>query len=395
MTAHYSNRPVSDAELQRRWTAARAAMGEQDIDALLIFGNNDYMTGYGKYLTDVPATFGYPTTLVFPADDAMSIVAHGPLDSEHAPSPTSPYRGVGRVLTTSSFSTAFFTNMLDAAQVAKALKPYASGTVGIAGMMSMPIAMMDWLRSNGFAATRFVDASDLVDRIKAVKSAEEIDLARETALLQSRVLEQVFAQIRPGMTENDVAAEAQYRMRLAGSEQGAYLVSSGPMGSCTPLRAPHNHTRTLEAGDQLHLLIEANGPGGIYVEIGRVAILGEATASMREQAKFVLGARHFVLNMLQPGATGAQIWASYNEFLAGHGQPAEQRLFLHGQGYDLVERPLMRPDEPMPLAAGMVMALHPTVVDATSYSWICDDYLVTDTGPVRLHDSEERLFELG
>ena len=42
-----------------------------------------------------------------------------------------------------------------------------------------------------------------------------------------------------------------------------------------------------------------------------------------------------------------------------HGAPPELRLYGHSQGYDLVERPLLRDDETMPLAANMNMAVHP------------------------------------
>ena len=39
--------------------------------------------------------------------------------------------------------------------------------------------------------------------------------------------------------------------------------------------------------------------------------------------------------------------------------PPELRLYCHGQGYDLVERPLIRADETLTLEAGMNIAVHP------------------------------------
>src|ERR1035437_4702742 len=65
------NTPISTKELERRWTAVRAAMTERKIDVLLMQNNNDFMGGYVKYFTDVPATNGYPVTVVFPADERM------------------------------------------------------------------------------------------------------------------------------------------------------------------------------------------------------------------------------------------------------------------------------------------------------------------------------------
>jgi hypothetical protein len=61
--------PISTAKLQRRWAAVRAAMEREQIDVLLMQNTNDHMAGYAKYFTDLPATNGYPLTVVFPRDD--------------------------------------------------------------------------------------------------------------------------------------------------------------------------------------------------------------------------------------------------------------------------------------------------------------------------------------
>ena len=64
--------PISTAELQRRWAAVRAPMEREQIDVLLMQNNNDHMGGYVKYFTDLPATNGYPLTVVFPRDNLMT-----------------------------------------------------------------------------------------------------------------------------------------------------------------------------------------------------------------------------------------------------------------------------------------------------------------------------------
>ncbi len=57
--------PISTAELERRWAAVRAAMKREGVDVLLMQNNNDHMGGYVKYFTDMPATNGYPQTVIF------------------------------------------------------------------------------------------------------------------------------------------------------------------------------------------------------------------------------------------------------------------------------------------------------------------------------------------
>ena len=69
------NTPISTAELERRWRLVRAAMEREKIDVLLMQNNNDHMGGYVRYFTDMPATNGYPNTVIFPRDDEMTVVA--------------------------------------------------------------------------------------------------------------------------------------------------------------------------------------------------------------------------------------------------------------------------------------------------------------------------------
>ena len=47
--------PISTAELERRWAAARKAMAERKIDALVMQNNNDWLGGYVRWFTDTPS----------------------------------------------------------------------------------------------------------------------------------------------------------------------------------------------------------------------------------------------------------------------------------------------------------------------------------------------------
>ena len=67
--------PISTQELERRWTAVRAAMPEQKLDALIVQGANNLAGtgGYFRWFTGVSMGTSYPATVIFPkrrADDA-------------------------------------------------------------------------------------------------------------------------------------------------------------------------------------------------------------------------------------------------------------------------------------------------------------------------------------
>ena len=72
---------ISDRELERRWIAVRQAMRERTIDALVMQATNDWLGGYVKWFTDLPATNGYPRTVIFHLDDPMTVIEMGPMGS--------------------------------------------------------------------------------------------------------------------------------------------------------------------------------------------------------------------------------------------------------------------------------------------------------------------------
>src|SRR6476659_3016155 len=162
------NTPISTAELERRWKAVRAAMAAEKIDVLLMQNNNDHMGGYVRYFTDMPATNGYPNTVVFPREDEMSVVCQGPFGGgEPTAMGDQTWRGVKRLMTTPSYASAHYTKDYDPELAAKALAPFANATIGYVGTYQMSAALADYVR-RAFPQANFVEASEMVDRIKVI-----------------------------------------------------------------------------------------------------------------------------------------------------------------------------------------------------------------------------------
>lgn len=390
------NGPISTAELERRWATVRETMDARGVDALLMQSTNDLLGGYGKYFTDIPAVGGAATTLVFPANDPMTIVTHGPFDGDIAvPSEGNGiFRGIHRHLTGPYFPSVYYTDVYDAELVAQAVAPYARGTIGLLGAHHLAAPVLDHLRREHPACT-WINFSDEVDAIKAVKSAEEQQRIRLTAAIQDAAIEAAFRAAEPGKRDREVASVAQRVAHELGAESGLYFCGSWSLGDPALPWLWHSQNRLIEEGDFISMVVECNGPGGFYVEIGRTAVLGSAPASMVEELEVVFAARDFTLERLRPGVRCADIWDEYNDFLAQNGRPREQRLHCHGQGYDLVERPLIRSDETLAVAAGNVFACHPTWIIDGAVHRISDCYLVNDDGnPEPLHGFPRRTVEL-
>ena len=393
--------PISTTELERRWAAVRAAMQREKIDVLVMQNNNDHMGGYVKWFTDMPATNGYPMTVVFPRDDAMTVVQQGPfgaVEQAAAGSDTSlsdTWRGVKRVLMTPSYSSAPYTRHYDPELAATALEPYARATIGLVGTYQMGHATADALHKR-FSGARFVEASDMVDAIKSIKSAEEMELVRRAAAMQDGAMRAAFAAVKPGMRDTEVAAVAQHYSQTQGSENGIYLCASMPLGQPSKFGQRHVQNRTIQAGDQVVLLVEDSGPGGMYTELGRSCVVGKVPQAMKDELAFCIAARKVTLDLLKPGTSCKDIWDAFNAFMRKNGRPEEARLYCHGQGYDLVERPLVRNDEPMLIQKDMNIVVHPTYIHAGYMNWLCDNYLIGGNGPGdRLHRFPEEIVEVG
>ncbi len=388
--------PISTAELERRWKAVRAAMADRKIDVLVMQNNNDHMGGYVKYFTDISAVNGYPNTVIFPREDLMTMIRQGPFDGiQDLPKDgDGVHRGIKRLLTTPSYASAYFTAPYDPTLAATALKLYAKGTIGLISTYQMSCALADHLRRE-FPQANFVDATDMVDQIKCVKSPEEMELVKQAALMQDGAMKFAFEQVKPGMRDSDVAAAAQYYSQQHGSEQGIYLCCSYTPGKSAKFGPRHFQHRVIQKGDCVALLVEDSGPGGMYTELGRTCILGKAPQEMKDELVFTQEARKFTLDMLKPGTPSKDIWEAFNDFMRKNGRPEETRLYCHGQGYDLVERPLVRSDEPMVIQKDMNIVVHPTYEKGGYLSWLCDNYLIGGNGPGdRLHQFPEIVVEV-
>ncbi len=391
------NTPISTAELERRWKAVRAAMARDKIDVLLMQNNNDYMGGYVKWFTDMPAINGYPNTVVFSRDDEMTVVCQGPFGgSETTAQGDMRWRGVKQILTTPSYASAHYTKDYDPELAARALKPFARGTIGYVGTYQMSYALLDYMRRT-FPEANFVDATDMVDRIKVIKSPEEMELVRRAAAMQDGAMAAAFAAVKPGMRDVEVAAVAQHYSLCHGSENGIYLCASMPLGKPSKFGNRHVQNRVIREGDQIALLVEDNGPGGMYTELGRSCVVGtKVPQEMKDELAFCNEARKFTLDLLKPGTPCKEIWDAFNDFMRKNGRPEEARLYCHGQGYDLVERPLVRNDEPMTIEKDMNIVVHPTYIHGGYLNWLCDNYLIGGNGPGdRLHRFPEEVVEVG
>jgi Xaa-Pro dipeptidase len=117
-------------------------------------------------------------------------------------------------------------------------------------------ALYDGLRRN-FSEKNFVGAGDILYRVRSIKEPQEVELMRKAASAVCKGMEAAIKNVRPGITELDVLAEAEYTMFKAGSGGSSFRpqVVSGersllthPCASNKIINAGHGCFRIMKSG---------------------------------------------------------------------------------------------------------------------------------------------------
>jgi len=389
--------PPSRGELERRWAGVREIMREERCDALILQAANNVngTAGHFRWLTGVSVPSSYPQTLIFPLEGLSTVVMHGgfgeraELNDTDASAP-----GVGLRLFAPSFPGVNYCGPLDAELVADEVRKAGYRRIAILSRNTWYGSMALGLQSLA-SDLAFVDITPQVDILKANKSEEEQGFIRQTAAMQDDILAKIGAHIQPGMREFEVMAYAQYLGQLGGSEGGYYLGASSPPGQPIAFRRRTEQNRVLREGDVMYLQCESSGPGGLFTHIGRYFILGKAPQQLQDMFGLAIEAQDFTMTLLKPGTKCADIFDEYNSWMVSRGQKAERRVHCHGQGFDVVEPPLIRQDETMALGVNVNIGFHPAITQGRELVTCCDNLFVDAAGKVeRVHKTPRTINEL-
>jgi len=384
---------VSRGELERRWSLVRSYLHERDIEALVVIGSGNDLSGYVGWLIDSP--IAYRSAVIFYRDDLMTLISHGSAGTIRTLDGNAPdLPGIGKVASVAAFPSVNFSQTYEAQIALDELRHRGITRVAFAGPLGMPHGFITSLR-DGLGNALFFDITDAVDRWKAIKSAEEQNLLRDVANMHDAVFAALLPHIRPGISERDAASFAEREGRLRGGHSGVIMVGAAPTGTPAYMKPSRRQSRILQPGDTATVLIENAGNNGYFCELGRPVVLGPASRQLREGFAAAQEAQEYTLSLCKPGALCSEIAAAYNTWLARRGFAPEHRIFAHSQGTDLLERPLIREDEPMTIEAGMCLAVHPGIETPGLFALICDNYLITDRGAGGcLHATGKNIFEV-
>src|SRR3954464_14369678 len=233
-------------------------------------------------------------------------------------------------------------------------------------------------------ASSLVTTERVVERHRAVKDAEEIEIIREAARRLSNVARKIPALIVEGRSEIEIAGDIDAAIRAAGFERPAFdtIVASGE-NSARPHARPGR--RRLSPGDGV--VLDFGGTyDGYCVDLARTLPVGTVHSDLSRLGAAVREARDAAIGFVKPGVRPSEIDAAARDVLARHGLgEAVGHGTGHGLGLEVHEEPRISklpgalPDEPV--VPGMVFTIEPgAYVPGVGGVRIEDDVLVVEDG---------------
>ena len=203
-------------------------------------------------------------------------------------------------------------------------------------------------------------ASALMTELRGSKDEEELSCMTAAQRIAEGALEQILKEIRPGMTEKEIAARLNYLMVSAGAEKTSFdtIVASGPNGSM-PHAVPG--MRKVREGDFITMDF-----GCVYKgycsDMTRTVALGRPSDEMRNVYDIVLQAQLAGIAAAKAGVTGAAIDGAARKVIQDAGYGAYfGHSFGHSLGIDIHEAPNAAPGNDKPMPDGAVVSAEPGI----------------------------------
>lgn len=206
----------------------------------------------------------------------------------------------------------------------------------------------------------FQQRTELVWKLRKVKSDEEIRWMKKAAEFTDRGMKAGLEAVKAGVHEYEVAAEAEYEMRARGSEGTAFetIVASGPRSAY-----PHGvcSDRIIQKGDFVILDM-----GGVYKgyksDLTRTVVAGETSSKQEKIFNLVLEAQNEAFRQIRAGIKASELDGLARKVIKDKGYGDK---FLHGLGHgvglNIHEPPTLSKSSKDILEEGNVVTVEPGV----------------------------------
>jgi Xaa-Pro dipeptidase len=363
---------VSQTEIKRRVKAIREKMSDEGIDTLIVFSQVILgEKGAVRYISDY-RLLTRKDYLVLPlsGDPMMVVPTLGQQISALQVSWIKDIRFGGET-----------EGMIR--EVAEKVKEVSNedAMVGIVGLSGLPYLDFELLKKK-LPHASFIDASQLLNDIRSVKSIEEIEMIRATTEIADACYEMILDILRPGTDEREIMAEVNKLLTLKGIEDTLILTSKGRSFPCF-IAPPGQYI--FKNGDHYVFSIEIAGPGGYWSQVVRPICLEKPSPQYEHLFEVGKQALDAGVTSLMPGRRIGDI----ARIISSKAQSAGFKTGVwsgHGMGMDLGDGIGIFEDSTLELKDGMVITIHPHIMsqDGKEGLLLGDTYVVREKGAQNL-----------
>jgi len=347
MTQRYQNGPpITQQEIERRYSALRQAMERDHLEALLVCGNQyagfegavRYVSGFEivhRYVYVLIPLSGEPT-LVFPAEARWIGDKKRPWVRDQV-WPDIPGRWLRE----------------------RAAEKHWK-RIGVSGL-DFVMAVRDY-RELSQAPCELVKWDFEFDMARAVKSDWELAHVRQSMEVILDGFEALLAAFELGKTEAEIMAPAVEIFFAGGAgPRMMNIVLSGSHGEAEPhFKVPGE--RVVRENDLVQYSLELGGYEGYWVEFSRALIRGKPSARIQKMAAAYPDAMESARLLMREGERASNVHRVVAETFAKHGFSLGH-LSGHSIGLTMLEHPAIGARSEVELREGMIFSLHPQVID--------------------------------
>jgi Xaa-Pro aminopeptidase len=244
---------------------------------------------------------------------------------------------------------------------------------------AMSVALSDSIR-RAIKPSRVIKMPPIVAKQRLLKDSSEVATITKAVRIAESAFRTAVKNIRPGMTEKQVAARLLYEMLSRGADEASFpsIVAVGP-NAAKPHAVPGD--RKIRSGSAV-LIDWGARINGYCSDLTRVIFVRRIPPRFKKMYESVLAAQRAAIEVIRPGARMADVDDAARSLLT---KAKMGRYFSHGLGHGLGlevhEGPRLGPKQMQRLAPGMVVTVEPGVyVAGLGGVRIEDDVLVTPDG---------------
>ncbi len=206
----------------------------------------------------------------------------------------------------------------------------------------------------------FIGISDVLLDARLIKTQEEIERMRRAANLGDIGFKTIYDSIQSGMTEKEIAAEAEYAMRKAGGDGTSFdtIIASGENSAY-----PHSTTSEKKIQDGDIILVDIGSKyNGYCSDMTRTFIFGKIDPKKAELVNAVNDCEQYVLDNIKASLQCVEVDGLARNFFNEKNKDWGSRFIHslgHGVGIEIHENPYLSPISSMKLEENMVVTVEP------------------------------------